>query len=194
MRCAIGWKSRFGCPVLDLYSMNEVGPIAVADRDRGGRVLLQPRLYLEIVDVAGRALPSGERGEVCVTGGFNFCLPLVRYRTGDTAVLGMAGGELVLRDFSGRRAVRFRTASGNWVNNIDLSHALSGLSAARFAVHQDATGALTLALSSDAMADAATAETALARVMGDVQVTTKTITSGDKVLQYTSDLADSIVG
>lgn len=187
-------EERFGCPVLDLYSMNEVGPIAVTDNGTGDRVLLQPNLYVEIVDDAGRALPAGERGEVCVTGGFNFCLPLVRYRTGDTAMLGMADGEPVLRDFSGRRAIRFRTASGAWVNNIDVSHALTALSAAQFALHQHANGALVLALSPDAMADAPLAKAALARLVGDMPISVVTITSDDKVLQYTSDLPGSMTG
>ena len=185
-------EARFGCPVVDLYSMNEVGPIAVADPAAGHRVLLQPRLYIEIVDEAGRALPPGARGEVCVTGGFNFCLPLVRYRTGDTAALGMAGDEPVLLDFAGRRAIRYRTASGGWVNNIDLSHALAGLSAARFAVHQDAAGSVTLALSPEALADAPVAIAALRTLLGDVPVVVATLTSEDKVLQYTSDLTSSL--
>ncbi|WP_447765121.1 AMP-binding protein [Sphingopyxis panaciterrae] len=187
-------EARFGCPVLDLYSMNEVGPIAVADRDSGARVLLQPRLYVEIVDDAGRALPPGARGEVCVTGGFNFCLPLVRYRTGDTAELGEMGNAPVLKNFSGRRAVRFRTARGSWVNNIDISHALTALSAAQFAVHQDAAGAFILALSGDATADAPMAEAALRQLLGDVPIAIAEITSDDKVLQYTSDLAGSVAG
>jgi phenylacetate-CoA ligase len=185
-------EARFGCPVLDLYSMNEVGPIAVTDPRVGGRVLLQPRLYVEIVDREGHALPPGSRGEVCVTGGFNFCLPLVRYRTGDTAVLDMAGDVPILRDFSGRRAIRFRTASGDWVNNIDISHALQGLSGAQFALHQDAAGAITLALSADAAADAPMALAALRRLLGDVPVAVATIAGDDKVLQYTSDLAGSL--
>ncbi len=184
-------EARFGCPVLDLYSMNEVGPIAVADRAAGGRVLLQPNLYVEIVDSAGRAVPPGERGEVCVTGGFNFCLPLVRYRTGDTARLAMAGEVPMLVDFSGRRAIRFRTAAGAWVNNIDVSHALAGLSAAQFALHQGADGAFVLALSPEAIDDAPVATAALTRLLGDVSIRVEPIASDDKVLQYSSGLAGS---
>ena len=74
---------RFGCPVLDLYSMNEAGPVAVADEKVGGHVLVQHRLFVEILDASGQAVPPGERGEVTLTGGFNFCLPLLRYRTVD---------------------------------------------------------------------------------------------------------------
>src|SRR5207253_11178665 len=69
-------EERFGCPVLDLYSLNEAGPVAVFDDRAGGHVLLQPRMYVEILDRAGRPVPPGERGEVTLTGGFNPCLPL----------------------------------------------------------------------------------------------------------------------
>lgn len=187
-------EARFGCPVLDLYSMNEVGPIAVDDPAAGGRVLLQPRLYVEIVDEAGRALPPGERGEICVTGGFNFCLPLIRYRTGDIAALAMADDTPILVGFSGRRAIRYRTARGEWINNIDISHALTGLSAAQFGVHQDGTGALTLKLSADAMADAPLAVSALAGLMGDLPIAVDPIVGDDKILQYSSDLEGSVAG
>src|SRR5947208_11952586 len=37
-------EERFGCPVLDLYSLNEAGPVAVFDARSGGHVLLQDRL------------------------------------------------------------------------------------------------------------------------------------------------------
>ena len=185
-------EARFGCPVLDLYSMNEVGPIAVADARAGGHVLLQPRLHVEIVDNTGRALPPGERGEVCVTGGFNHCLPLVRYRTGDTAALGEANGEPVLIGLSGRRPVRFRTAAGAWVNNIDVSHALERLATAQFGLHQHADGAVTLRLSPHAMADAETGRRALRGLLGDVRIAVEPITSDDKILQYTSDLTGGV--
>lgn len=185
-------ERRFECPVLDLYSMNEVGPIAVADPGAGGHVLLQPRLYVEIVDGDGRAVPPGERGEICVTGGFNFCLPLVRYRTGDTASLAMAASEPVLMGLSGRRPVRFRRGDGSWINNIDISHALRLIATAQFGLHQSQSGAVTLRLSPHAMADAAAAEAALRTVIGDVPITIAPITDDDKILQYSSDLAGSV--
>lgn len=185
-------EQRFGCPVLDLYSMNEVGPIAVADAAAGGHVLLQPRLYVEIVDDDGRAVPIGARGEICVTGGFNFCLPLVRYRTGDTAALAMSDDEPVLIGLAGRRPVRFRTASGAWINNIDVSHALERIATAQFGLHQDLDGSITLRLSPHAMADAETARAALRGILGNLAIIVVPITSDDKILQYTSDLPGSV--
>ena len=181
-------EQRFGCPVLDLYSMSEVGPIGVWDAQARGHVLLQPGLYVEIVGPDGRALPVGDRGEVCVSGGFNVCLPLLRYRTGDYAALGSQGGEPVLVGLAGRRPVRFRTAAGGWVNNVDVSHALERLCAAQFALHQSAAGALTLRLPPGAMGEAGLARTLLHGVLGDLPVTVIPIQAHDKVLQYTTEL------
>src|ERR1700738_2773455 len=65
-------EARFGCPVLDLYSMNEAGPIAVFDPGLGGHALLQHCLFVEILDNSGRPVAPGVQGEVTLTGGFNF--------------------------------------------------------------------------------------------------------------------------
>ena len=139
-------EDRFGCPVLDLYSMNEAGPIAVADPGAGGHVLLQHRLFAEILDPMGRSLPPGERGEVTITGGFNFCLPLLRYRTGDYASLRFHGGEPVLVGLEGRPPVRFRSMRGEWINNIEVTHVLRRFAIPQFTLHQKAEGALRLRL------------------------------------------------
>lgn len=180
-------EQRFGCPVLDIYSMNEVGPIAVFDATAGGHVLLQDRLYVEILDSAGHPVAEGERGEITVTGGFNFCLPLLRYRTGDHAALTHTSAEPVLRDLAGRAPVRFRHADGHWLNNIDVSHALGHLPLAHYGLHQQADGALALRLPAlSGYADAA--RQALRALLGELPLTLHTITDDDKIMQYSSDL------
>jgi phenylacetate-CoA ligase len=186
-------EARFACPVLDLYSMNEVGPIAVYDARASGHVVLQPRLYVEVLDRDGRPAPVGGRGEVCVTGGFNFCLPLLRYRTGDFATLSQFGGEPVLREMSGRKPVRFRTTGGGWLNNIDVSHALKGLPLAQFGLHQDAGGLLTLRLPRESAPYAETARNLLRSLLGDPRISLATVEAGDKILQYTSDLDGGLI-
>jgi phenylacetate-CoA ligase len=186
-------QERFGCPVLDIYSMNEVGPIGVYDAQAGGHVLLQPRLYVEILDASGQPVPMGERGEICVSGGFNFCLPLIRYRTGDTAALSTYRGELVLVDLSARRPIRFRTDSGAWLNNIDVSHALKHLPLARFGLHQGADGALTLKLPPDGAPHAGTALAALQELFGASRIALASITTDDKILQYETELPGGLV-
>lgn len=181
-------EERFGCPVLDIYSMNEVGPVGVFDAAAGGHVLLQPELYVEILGREGKPAAPGERGEVTVTGGFNGCLPLLRYRTGDFAALDADGPEPVLRDLSGRAPVRYRRADGGWVNNIDVTHALQALPLAHFAVHQHADGALTVRLDANGQQWAAHARAALAALVGPVPLRVVALAAEDKVVQYTSDL------
>ena len=139
-------QERFGCPVLDIYSMNEAGPIGVADPTAGGHVLLQPGMFVEIVDSAGRPLPEGERGEVTLTGGFNSWLPLLRYRTGDYAALRFDGPVPVLAGLEGRPPVRYRTVAGEWINNIEITHALQRFAIPQFTVCQQSDGALDVRL------------------------------------------------
>lgn len=184
-------EERFQCPVLDLYSMNEAGPIAVADPAAGGHVLLQPRMYVEILDEEDRPLPPGERGEVTLTGGFNFCLPLLRYRTGDHAALDFSGPEPVLVGLQGRPPVRYRTTSGSWINNIEITHALRPLALPQWTVHQGTDGAVTFR---HAGMDSLNTQLRqiLQSLLGDglrLHVEQQAFLDG-KVIQYTSDLTD----
>jgi len=133
--------AHFACPVLDVYSLNEAGPVAV-EKD-GVYHLLQPRLFVEILAEDGAPCPPGERGEITLTGGFNPFLPLLRYRTGDYASLTYHGDQPVLIDLVGRAPVVFRGRQGQMINNIDVSLALRDLPLTQFTLHQANDGALT---------------------------------------------------
>lgn len=139
-------ETRFGAPVIDLYSMNEAGPIAAFEPELGAHVLLQPQLLVEILDEQQQPVPLGQRGEITLTGGFNFCLPLLRYRTGDHAALERHGADWLLRGLSGRPPVWFQRADGSRFNNVELTHALKGLSLPRWQVWQGADGEVELRL------------------------------------------------
>ncbi|QJD88951.1 AMP-binding protein [Duganella dendranthematis] len=182
-------EQRFGCPVLDIYSLNEVGPVAVFDAAAGGHVLLQPQLYVELLDPAGRPVAPGQRGEITVTGGFNFCLPLLRYRTGDHASLAFGAGDdaPVLLGLSGRSPVRYRTRSG-WINNIDVTHALQHLPIPHFGVHQCADGRVILRLAQARTQLGEDARRALEALFGAGAVALEVLTAQDKTVQYSSDL------
>lgn len=182
-------EDRFQCPVLDVYSMNEAGPLAVYDERRGGHVLLQDRMFVEVVDERGQRVPPGARGEVTLTGGFNFYLPLVRYRTGDYAALEKRDGEWTLVGLQGRPPVRFRTGQGAWKNNIELTHALQRHALPQYTVHQERDGTVVFTTlggfgaKAEVFAD-------LARVLG-TDVTLEWVEVDrfpDKVVQYTSEL------
>ena len=189
-------EQRFGCPVVDIYSLNEAGPVAFAEPggdggdggDGGEWSLLQPRMFVELLDGAGRPVGPRERGEITLTGGMNPWLPLLRYRTGDTAVMAVRGRELRLVGLSGRAPVRFRAADGSWLNNIEVTHALGRTSLAQWTLQQHADGRLALRTGGG---DASALRAVLADLFGagaaiDVDVGA---TFDGKVRQYTSDLA-----
>ena len=186
-------EERFGCPVLDLYSMNEGGPIAVFDERAGGHVLLQPRMFVEILDSGGHAVPPGERGEITLTGGFNPCLPLLRYRTGDFAALRFGAAEPVLVDLEGRPPVRFRTMLGEWLNNIEVTHALSRFALPQFTLHQGASGDLLFRVIG-ARGEEDAIRAALTSLFGPSQplVVESDARFEDKVVQYTSAIAEAL--
>ncbi len=136
------WSAHWGCPVLDVYSLNESGPVAVLAGP--GYRLLQPELYVEVLDEAGQPCPPGGRGEIALTGGFNPCLPLLRYRTNDYARLEFDEIGPYLADLQGRAPVLFFGGDGRRVNNIDVAIALRDLPLAWYTLHQAADGVLTL--------------------------------------------------
>ncbi len=127
------WRARleahYGCPVIDTSATTETGPIAYAGPENEGMHILPPDLYVEIVDPAGRPVPEGERGEICVTGGRNPYLPLLRYRTGDFARLvwsepSVADPAPRLMDLEARQPVSFRAADGSPVNPVDVGRVI----------------------------------------------------------------------
>jgi phenylacetate-CoA ligase len=213
-------ESEFRCPVLDFYSMNEAGPIGVFDSAAGGHVLLQPELHVEVLDSSGASVADGERGEITLTGGFNFCLPLLRYRTGDFASMasylrpdiavaggvdrGVAGGldrgvagavaaERVLVGLVGREPVRFYTGDGEWINNVDILHAFNPLTLSQFCVHQAVDGSLTLSVQGSSR-NVLLARDVLRALMGTRSVKLSTIDpAAEKVKQFTSDFPGAMV-
>ena len=179
---------RFACPVLDVYSMNEVGPVGVFDAAAGGHVMLQPRLYVEVIGNDDRPVAAGQRGEITVTGGFNFCLPLLRYRTGDHGVLVQGTDAPVIAALSGRAPVRFRGGDGRWFNNIDASHALASIPLSRFGLHQEVDGSLVLRLAPQELRWSDSASAALQSLIAGAVLRVDAIEQPDKFVQYTSDL------
>jgi phenylacetate-CoA ligase len=182
-------EAHFGCPVLDLYAMNECGPIAIGGAFGGvsGHALLQHRLFVEILDDEGQVCPPGERGEVVLSGGFNPFIPLLRYRTGDCARQAFAGTLPVLVDLAGRQPVVFAGTEGQAINNIDVTGALRVFALPQYCLHQAADGALTLTVLPQTPDHPALAE-ALRRLFGTAQVVRVVEEAAlleNKVVQYT---------
>lgn len=128
-------QARFGCPVIDLYSMTECRCIA-SHSGNGRYELLAHDLYVEILDDLGNPCEPGVRGEITLTGGRNPFQPLLRYRTGDYAALDWEGDRPYLTGLVGRTPVRFQRPDGSWINNIDVTCVLTDLPLRRFQLHQ----------------------------------------------------------
>lgn len=184
-------EAHFACPVVDVYSTTETGPIA-ASRPDGTMAILQPRLFVEVVDDRGASCAEGEVGTVTVTGGMNPFLPLVRYRVGDTARMSWSGGRPSLVDLSGRPVVRFRSGSGSRVPSLDVAIALQGLALRRWSVHQHADDAVVVSIqpehgAADDVADQV--EAAVRSVLGVPTVTVGPLAAIDKVIPFTVEEA-----
>jgi phenylacetate-CoA ligase len=117
----------FRCPVVDMYSLNETGPIAYScPHDPSKFHILPNDIFVEVLSGTGEPVPEGERGEIAVTGGRNPYLPLLRYLTGDTASMNYGEcscGEKspAIVNLGGRKLVLFYGKSGKIVNSIDIS-------------------------------------------------------------------------
>lgn len=155
---------RWGVPVIDVYGTREAGLIAAdlhgaAGAPRAGaptpppsateHVVLSRRIHVEILDDAGALVPEGTRGEVAVTVDGNPYLPLLRYRTGDTAALRRdprpdGTWSTVLVGLEGRRPVRFASAAGAWIPSVELTQILQAYGLTGWHLHQDAAGDLAL--------------------------------------------------
>jgi phenylacetate-CoA ligase len=87
--------------------------------------------------------------------------------------------------------VRFRSPSGEWLNNVEISQALAPLNLVRFALHQQADGNLVLAVDALEPLDsiASRLRDALEDRFGEpLPLSLVPLVTDDKLRQYTSDL------
>lgn len=183
-------ESRFNCPVLDIFSMNESGPIGFSTRD-GEFDILQPDLFVEVLDAGGQPSVLNEAGEITLTGGLNPYLPLLRYGTGDFGILDYREGRPPrLRQLHGRKVVRFQGTNGNVFNSIDVASAVNDIPLAALSLHQREDRSLSLVIPIEA--DASAVEKAIRKLFGvsaELEVTQRDrILHSGKLIQFASDL------
>jgi phenylacetate-CoA ligase len=99
-------REAWGVAVVDAYSANEVGYIALQCPDHEHYHVQSEGVLVEVLDEQGAECKPGEVGRVIVTMLHNFAMPLVRYEIGDYAEPGLpcpcGRGLPVLRRIMGR--------------------------------------------------------------------------------------------
>ncbi len=84
-------EKTFAAPIQDLYSSQEVGPIAATCPSCGAYHTMDEWVYCEIVRNDGTDCQPGEEGRVLVTNLHPYITPFIRYDLGDRAVVGQQG-------------------------------------------------------------------------------------------------------
>jgi len=80
-------RAAWGVKIVDMYSSQEVGYIALQCPESDRYHVQAENVLVEILDDAGQPCPPGQIGRVIVTALHNFALPLLRYDIGDFAEL-----------------------------------------------------------------------------------------------------------
>lgn len=120
----------YRCPVINFYSLNETGPVAYSCPENPDRLHILPHdIHVETLYDDGTPAEEGMPGEITITGGRNPYMPLLRYRTGDYAILDYspcACGDPMpsLMNLSARKQMIFFTKENLPVNPIDISRIL----------------------------------------------------------------------
>ena len=86
-RCRL--ETYFSCPVLSRYSNNELGMLAQQEVGKGPDFRINTASYfIEILKIhEDSPVEKGEVGRIVVTDLFNYCMPIIRYDTGDLGKL-----------------------------------------------------------------------------------------------------------
>ncbi len=115
----IACREVWGVRIVDTYSTEEMGDIAMQCPDNEHYHVQAENVLVEVLDDTGRACPPGETGRVVVTALHNYAMPLIRYDIGDYAEVGnpcsCGRGLPVLKRIVGRQRNMFLLPDGRQV-------------------------------------------------------------------------------
>ncbi len=111
-------RATFNVPLVDLYSSNEVGYIALECPECETYHVQSEGVFVEVLNDSGEPCRPGETGRVVITALHNFAMPLIRYEIGDYAEVGepcrCGRGLPTLRRIYGRQRNILRAPDGQW--------------------------------------------------------------------------------
>jgi phenylacetate-CoA ligase len=115
-------EAAFGCRVFDHYGAAEM--VAFITQCEAGSYHANPEYGIAEILTDGRPARPGESGDLVATGLINPIMPLIRYRTGDTAVFGdtsCACGRAfpIIAKIEGRRDDVLITPDGRRIGRLD---------------------------------------------------------------------------
>lgn len=161
---------RFSCRVIDSYDLTEAGLLA-CECPAGGYHAQSEIALVEVLNSLGRRAAPGERGRIVATPLYQYATPLVRYDTGDEAIVGepcaCGRAALKLTRIFGRKRRLFAFADGERISGARLAQAGSILGASRVELRQTGPRALEIAYEGG---DSAKENEAIALIGGAFQV------------------------
>jgi phenylacetate-CoA ligase len=122
-------EAAYGCKVFDFYSHHE-NVVIITECKHGSKHLCEDFAYNEIVDEAGKDASEKGMGEIVGTGFYNYAMPLIRYRIGDTVMIdhenqdcGCGRKFKIINQIIGRQNDFIETPDGRYIGNV-LEHAV----------------------------------------------------------------------
>jgi phenylacetate-CoA ligase len=121
-----GVKKYFKAEVVSRYSNSENGIIAQQDIGKRKFEINWASYYVEILDLNHDVpVKDGESGRIVITDLFNYCMPMVRYDTGDIGRMDREfDGSLVFSKIEGRKMDMFTNTKGEYVSSHIVHHIL----------------------------------------------------------------------
>ncbi|MDO5980424.1 CoF synthetase [Flavivirga spongiicola] len=113
-------SKHFNTAVLSRYSSEEVGIIAQQTLDSQEHfVINHASYYVELLDFdEDKPVKSGEYGRIVVTDLFNYCMPIIRYDTGDIAkLIKLENGQTKFEKIEGRKMDLIFDTKGNMISS-----------------------------------------------------------------------------
>lgn len=108
----------FNVSTVSRYSNVENGIIAQQLPNTSHFIINTASYKVEILELnSNRAVKYGERGRIVVTDLFNYCMPLIRYDTGDLGIMELREGKEVLTLIEGRKIDALTNTKGEIITN-----------------------------------------------------------------------------
>lgn len=119
-------EQTFGCRVYSLYALKEASAVGAECPFQTGLHVFEDDFVVEVVDGNGQPVQTGEVGQVVLTDLTNYCMPLIRYNTGDLGFVVdrqcACGRRLLLIQIDGRREDLLHLPNGKLVTGAAARH------------------------------------------------------------------------